>query len=98
MSRQRVECARCDRRFFCASAFNWLHSRPTGFYDRINKMDRIPNETGPVTILLILFIPSKTLNATFRTTVRFPRKLGSFLPSLSRYGMTEDTDQTRPST
>lgn len=50
-------------------------------------MDRISNETGPVPILRILFILSKTLNATFRTTVRFPRKLGPFLPSLFRYGM-----------
>jgi hypothetical protein len=53
-------------------------------------MDRIPNETGPISILLILFILfilSRTLNATSRNTVRFPRKLGSFFPSFSRYGM-----------
>ena len=50
-------------------------------------MDRIPNETGPITILCILFILSKTLNATFWTTVHFPRKLSSFLPSFFWYGM-----------
>jgi hypothetical protein len=63
------------------------HSHPTDFSDRINKMDRIPNETG---LIIILFILSKTLNATFRTTVRFPRKLGSFLPSSFRSGMAAD--------
>jgi hypothetical protein len=52
----------------------------------MNRMDRILNETGPVSILLIRFILSRTLNATSRTTVRFPRKLGSFFPSFFRYG------------
>jgi hypothetical protein len=42
------------------------------------------NETRPVSILLIL---SNTLIATFRESVCFPRKLGSFLLSCFRCGM-----------
>ena len=35
------------------------HKYPTGSYDRIGTKDRLPNETGLVTILVILFILSK---------------------------------------
>ena len=43
-------------------------------------MDRIPNETGLVTILCIL---SQTLDASFRIRVWFSQKRGSFLPLFS---------------
>jgi hypothetical protein len=56
-------------------------------------MDRIPNETGPVSILLILFILSRTLNAASQNTVRFPCKLRSSLPSCFRYGMAVKPNQ-----
>ncbi len=64
-----------------------FHSRPAGSFDRMNRIDRILNETASVGILFILFILSWTLNATSRNAVRFPRKLGSFFPSFFRYGM-----------
>ncbi len=50
-------------------------------------MDRIPDETGPVTILSILLILSKTLNPAFQTALRFSRKVGPFLQSFFVYGM-----------
>jgi hypothetical protein len=63
------------------------HSHPKDARDRINKIDWIPNRTGPVSILLILCILSKTLDTAFPTTVRFPRELGSSFMSFFRYGM-----------
>ena len=73
---RRATVSRHGFRIITMEGIDACQSLPMKFLDRINRINRIPDETWVIPILLILLILSKILNVILRRESGCARKLG----------------------